>query len=398
MKFSYLATTPDRQSIKGTISAANFKQGRELLEKKGYQVVKMEQVKGLASMEINMGHLKSQDVLLFAKNLMVMLKAGIAIVEAMGMVREQSKGKLQNIVTEMLGEMQAGFHLSDAMEKHPRDFPNLIVQLIRSGELSGTLEENLDYIVFFMKREMDMRKKVKGAMMYPVIIFLAIIGLILVVGLFVMPQVTPLFDTLGLELPFTTKVLIWVSDTLKNYGFVLVPAMLSLGFIVPLFLESKWIRPISHRAYLLVPGFGTIVRYVFLARFFRVFATLLNAGIAIDQALRIMENVIRNVPYKKSIHEMEKIVVKGEMISSLMKRNKFLYPTTASHMLYVGEKSGKLVGSLDYLAGYYEEEVDDRLSNIATLIEPVMLVGIGLLVAVVAFSIIGPIYSISGGI
>ncbi|MBT4384410.1 type II secretion system F family protein [Candidatus Peregrinibacteria bacterium] len=399
MKFNYLALDSDKKVKKGTIVAKSDKDALVQLEAKSLEVMTLKKAKfGGSGKQIAFGHLSRMDLLMFVKQLSIMLKAGISIFEALAMLKDQAKGKLQNLITKVLDDVSAGTSLADALAKYPKDFPDLIVQLIASGELSGTLEDNLEYISVFVHKDIDLRKKVRGAMMYPVIVFVAVLGLTMSIGLFVLPQILPLFESLNVKLPWSTKLLLWTANLFRAYGILIIAGMIFGGIFTPIFLELPFMRPITHRIYVRMPVFGVIVRQLYLARFFRVFATLMDAGISIDKSLQIAHNIIYNVAYKKEIKYMQRSVLQGEPISEAAKNNMFLFPTMVTHMMRVGERSGKLSNSLSYVGTYYESEVDDKLKNISTLLEPVLLVFIGLVVGGVALSIIGPIYSLSGGI
>jgi type II secretory pathway component PulF len=400
MKYNYLALDSEKKVKKGNILAKSEKDAMAQLNAKSLDVMTLKKSRfgGAAGQQIAIGHISRIDLLMFMKQLSIMLKAGISIFEALAMLKEQSKGKLNILLTKVLDDVSAGTTLANSLAKYPKDFPDLIVQLISSGELSGTLEDNLQYIAEFVHKDIDLRKKVRGAMMYPIIVFVAVLGLTMSIGLFVMPQILPLFESLNVELPLSTKIMLWFANLFEAYGILIIIGMIAGGILTPIIMELKFVRPITHRMYVRMPVFGVIVRQLYLARFFRVFATLMDAGISIDKSLKIAHDIIYNYAYKKEIKYMQSSVMQGEPISEAAKNNMFLFPTMVTHMMRVGERSGKLSDSLDYVGKYYESEVDDKLKNLSTLLEPVLLVFIGLIVGGVALSIIGPIYSLTGGV
>ncbi len=399
MKFSYVGMAPDKTVKKGIIKAQTEREARALIEAQQINIVLLKK-KGSKAMqkEMSFGHVSDVNLLFFVKHLAIMLKAGIAIFEALTMLKEQAKGRMKIVLQSVLDRVESGETLSDALSKYPKDFPELFVQLVGSGELSGTLEKNLNYISEFMEKEIDLKKKVRGAMLYPAIVFVAVIGLTMAVGLFVLPQIIPLFASLDVKLPLSTRVLIWFAEFFRDYGILVVIFVILGSFLTPVFLELKMMKPISHRIYLRLPIAGTIIRYLSISRFFRVLATLMDAGLPIDESLAISGKIIHNVRYRNSIGKMRTSVMQGNDLADIMAQNSFLFPVLVGHMMKVGEKSGNLVDSLNYVGIFYESEADDKLKNLSTLLEPVLLIFIGSVVAFVAISIIGPIYSLSSGI
>lgn len=399
MKFTYTAIGEGNKFVNDTVVANSEREARALLKSKGVNVLMIdEKKKSSFNANITFGHVRKVDLLFFVKHLNVMLKAGVSLFESLHMLSDQAKGVLQKKLKAVLKEVSAGSKLADGMAKHSKDFPELVVELVRSGEMSGTLETNLEYISDFIRKDIDLRKKVRSAMMYPMFVLVAIIGLTMAIGLFVLPQILPLFSSLKVELPVSTKILLWFANYFQDYGLQTLIVLAGVMIFTPVFLESKPIRPLSHRVFLRLPIVGKILVQLNLARFFRVFATLMEAGIPIDKTLSVCRNVIRNVEYKKAITHMKISVERGTDLSDSVEDDELLFPTLVTHMMRVGEKTGNLADSLIYISNFYEEEVDDKMKNLSTALEPILLIGIGIIVAGVALSIIGPIYSLSGGI
>lgn len=398
MKFKYLGFKADKSIAKGTLQAGSQREAKASLEAQGIEIVDLSRKRLDFGTELNIGGVKNVDRLFFVKHLGVMLKAGIPIYEALEMLQEQAKGAFKKVMAKVVKAVGSGETLAAALSKHPKAFPQLFVELIGAGELAGTLEESLKYIATFTKKELDMRKKIKSAMLYPSIVFIAVIGLIMSIGIYVLPQIVPLFSSLNSQLPKSTQILLVVADFFDAHGVKLLIAIIATGFLTPFILELKWMRPLSHWVYTRLPIAGEIVREVNLGRFFRVFATLMGAGIAIDKSLEVTKRIIKNHLFKKQIQKMHDSVVRGSNLSTALQGNERLFPAVVLHMMRVGEKSGNLEESFEYLANFYDEEVDEKLKNLSTLLEPILLIVIGILVAGVAFAIIGPIYSLSGSI
>lgn len=399
MKFAYTALDSEEKLVKGVLSANSERRALANLKAKKMKVLVLKK-KTFASFfqHIVFGRVSDVDLLFFVKHLNIMLKAGISLFESIEMLVGQSSGKLKVRLKTVLAEVSAGSKLSDSLKKYPKDFPELVVELIRTGELSGTLEMNLAYIAGFIRKDIDLKKKVKSAMMYPTLILVAVLGLIMAIGLFVLPKIIPLFGSLNVELPLSTQILLWFAEFFKDYGLHTAAILMGLIIFVPIFLNFKWVRPVSHWMYLRTPVFGKILVQVNLARFFRVFSTLMEAGVPIDSTLSICKNVMRNHSYKSAISRMKISVERGNSMARSISGNPRLFPVLVDNMMVVGERTGNLAESLIYLGQFYEEEVDEKMKNLSTVLEPILLIVIGSLVAFVAFSIIGPIYTLSGGI
>lgn len=399
MKFTYIGVKPDRTVVKGEVEASSEKNARALLESSKLEVMVLQGKKaGAMQMDLNIGRVSDVQLVFFLKHLGIMLKAGLPIFEALVMLKEQSKGKMKIILKKVLQEVSAGQKLSDALQHFPKDFPGLIVELIRAGEMTGTLEANLEYVSGFMRKEIDLKRKVRAAMLYPSIVFLGVIGLVVTIGLFVLPQILPLFSSLDVKLPVTTRILLWFAKFFESYGLLTIVFLIASVFVLPLALENPLSKPISHKLYLRVPIFGNLIKQVNLARFSRSLATMLNAGITIDAALEISINIIKNVAYKKQLRNIKRVVMQGNPMSRALEENPFYFPSMIVHMIRVGERSGNLSDSLNYVGVFYEEELDDKMKNLSTVLEPVLLIFIGVLVAGTALAILGPIYSLTGSL
>lgn len=398
MKFKYLALNSDQKLEKGTLMAGSEKEANLILKDKGWNVLVLKGGGATLGKELSFGKMSSGDLLFFVKHLAIILKSGIPLFEGVAMLQEQAQGRLKSALKKVLAQVKQGTALADAMEAQPKNFPSIFVQLVRSGERSGTLEASLEYLVDFLKKELELKKRVRSAMLYPMIVLISVFILIMVIGLFVLPQILPLFGSLNVTLPWSTKMLLIIAEFFDAHGITFLITMIALGISIPIVLESKWVKPLSHWVYLRLPLFGKIIIELNLARFFRVLSTLMEAGMIINRALDISRETLSNEVYKKHLVSVKKGVEQGNSLMTMMAYHPVIFPVISMHMLRVGERSGNLSDSIRYLAEYYESESSEKMKNLGTLLEPVLLIFVGLVVAVVAFSIIGPIYSLSGSI
>ena len=394
MQFEYVVLKSDRKSERGVISAENEVEARELLEKDSRRIILLKRKSGILSMEINLRGVTAVELLLFIKQLAIMLRVGISIFESLTMLREQAQGRLKVILGKIISRVSAGEKLSDALGQFSNVFSDLIVQVIAAGEISGTLDQNLDYVAEFLERDLDFKRKVRAAMLYPMIVFTSVIGLVIAMGAFVFPKVIPVFSSLKAELPLTTKIMLWFANLLQDYGVEIGVAFGATVVLFPILLRVSFIRPIVQRLTLHLPVFKRILKKFYLARFFRILGTLFGAGITIDMGLRSMIKIIDHAVFKSSASRLTEAVTRGGTLSNALEEEKHLFPLMCVHMVRVGERSGQLKQTFDYLGAFYEDELNDDLKNLGSLVEPILLLFVGLMVAFVAVSVIGPIYSL----
>lgn len=335
----------------------------------------------------------------FAQYLALMIKAGIPLREGIAVIQEQSKNrKFKKILEQVIRNIDRGQSLSLSLAKHPRVFSPLYTSIIQIGEESGTLEENLEYLVVLLEKNRDLRRKIKGAMVYPAtILFMASI-LTVFITYFVMPKIIPLFESLNIKLPLITRILIWITKTLQAYGLFILIAILFLVVILTLFYRIRLIKFLIHKLLLKLPIIGSISRNFNISQFGRTFGILFKSGLPITRALEITGDILSNLVYKREFKKIKIEVEKGKTISDYLKKKESLFPLMVSQMIRVGERAGKLEEVLFYLSGYYEKEVDKSIKKFSSFLEPLLLLIIGTIVGFIALAIISPIYEITRGL
>ena len=329
-----------------------------------------------------------------------MLKSGIPISSIIETLAEQAKsGAFKKVLNQVKADVSRGRSLEKSLSQYPKVFDGFYLSLIKIGEESGTLEESLVYLVEQMEKDKELRQKVQGAMLYPSIVLAAtgVIGLVL--AFFILPQIIGLFESLNVELPFTTKVLIFVAKILRDWGLIIIPGAVAAFVAFTAFLQAKPIKPIWHRIVLRLPVFGRLLQNISLSTLCRNLGIMLRSGLTITSALETSAQVERNLTYRRDLIKVSEEVRRGKSISDVLTEEKFEeFPLFAVKMIGVGEKSGNLEDNLGYLGDYFEDEVDTLTKNLATSLEPILLLLIGGVVAFVALSIISPIYQVTGSI
>lgn len=357
-----------------------------------------EKAKGILDADLSLGGVSLTDKAMFAKNLSLMLKSGLTIAEGLDTLESQATGKLRKVISNILRSIQSGTSLSDSMAKYPKIFSRFFINTVLVGESSGTLESNLENIAVQLQKDKELVTKVKGAMIYPVIILCAATVLGIGLAFFVLPKITPLFEGLRVQLPASTRFLIWFSKIIQKQGTPLLLGILAGGGLLIWLCRQKFSQPVTHYLLLHTPIVKKISINSNLATFCRTAGTLLKSGINIDEAFNITRDTINNYYYRKSLTDISMRIGHGSTIAESLRKYEKMYPTLIVNMVKVGENSGNLETTFFHMADFYELEVDHATKNLATVIEPVMLVFIGIVVGGLALSIISPIYQITGNV
>jgi len=348
--------------------------------------------------EISLSFISQVDIVTVMQNFSMMLESGLTVVESLGVLKDQATGKLKHVLDKIEKEIQAGESLSSALQKAKNVFGPVVISAVKIGENSGTLAENLKHLADQMDKDLLLKRNIQGAMLYPTIVFSATLVMGLALATFVLPQMTDIFSSLDVELPFTTRVVIWVSRFFRDYGFFISPAII-LGLVgVVALLRQKFSQKFTHRIVLYLPFLKGFVREINQARFCRMLGTMLNSGVPLQEALLIQSESLPNLVYRTSAKKMHALIESGESFSNIITRFPHLYPIMILRIVSVGERSGNLSSSLLYLATFYEQKVELQAKNISSIIEPILLISVGFCVGFIALAIFTPIYSLSNSL
>jgi len=332
----------------------------------------------------------------FFRNFATMLESGISMVIVLSALSEQVKNKkTKQIISEIAHEVKNGKKLSVAMSKYPDYFSGAITETIRVGEISGTLNSILDRIADDIERNYELRKKVVGAIAYPAVIvfvmFVVLIGLIVMV----LPKIEDLFDSIGAEPPFLTAMLLSLSSLMRTYPFIIIFVFVTIIVAIILILRQKKGRYAFHLAAMKLPIFGELIKEFNLTLFFRSLNSLLVSGISLVEAVEVSKNTLQNDVYIKAIDSVHPLLLYGSPLTGALKPYPNLFPTQPQLMVEVGEKTGRLQKSFDRVANHYERSVNYRTSMMTTLLEPIIMVIVGVAVGILALSIFLPIYQVA---
>lgn len=405
MKFNYKAVKADGAEVTGVAEAVDrFALSREL-RAQGLTLVSVKSEaeagkRGVLGRLEFLQHLSIKQQAMIAGSLGAMVGAGLSLSRSLVVLSHQAGpqtylGRLLKTVEEKIA---GGSSLSQALGLYPRDFSSLFVAMVAAGEESGKLTESLGMIRTQLGNQYDLHRKVRGAMIYPSIIVAAIIGVGILMMIFVVPNIVGIFKDLNVELPFATRVLIAVSNFTSNHPVFLLGGLVALigGFLA--FRRSTRGRRLIAQAVLHLPVIKTVVKNYNAAMAMRTLASLIAAGVQMIQALEIAARVVQNPIFRQVLEAAGATVVKGSPLSKSFHDAEKTYPPLVGELIEVGEETGNLSGMLAKGADFFEEEVDQATKNLSTIIEPVLMVLIGIAVAFFALSIIGPIYSLSDAI
>lgn len=393
-KYKYIKNGEEKEETKefdGKRSLYNF------LHKEEAVLVSCEEVvpKSKFSFNFRLGKIKAQEKISFAKNLAVMIDAGLSVSRALTIMSKQSKNKtLQNLLNDLNASINKGESLSDALDKHRDIFSDLFVAMVKSGEESGTQAEALRTVANQLEKAHNLNKKILGALIYPSIIVSLMIVIAFLMMVYMVPMLTETFVGLNISLPLPTRIIIAISNFLKtNIILVLAGAFVFVGSGV-YFFKSKTGKNFLDVVILKMPMISQMAKEVNSARTARTLSSLIKSGVDIVSALKVTENVVQNHFYKKVLANASENVEKGETISSFFDKSNGLYPMFMSEMVSVGEETGKVADMFENVAVFYENEVEEKTKNISTIIEPFLMILIGLAVGVFAISMLLPTYSL----
>ncbi len=337
----------------------------------------------------------TEEKISFAKSLAVMIKAGLPLTRALAVIDKETKnGRLKKVVHAIVEDINKGKSFTEALKAHPKVFSLLFISISHAGEESGKLSESLMTISFQMSKSDSIAKKVKGAMVYPIVIIILMAAIFVVMLVFVVPQLTATFSSLGAALPFETQLIINISNILIHDGIWILIALALLVFAFISFKKtSRGTRMVNWVA-LHTPFVKTIVTESSSARFARTLGSLLSSGVGMIEGLKITEDVVGNLYFKDVVLSAEKEIEKGSSLSKVLVANDKIIPAYFSESAAVGEEIGDIASMLISVAESYESDVEEKMKNISTIIEPVLLVFVGIAVGFFAIAVIAPIYSL----
>jgi len=405
-KFIYIATNSQNKSITGTLEASDKPAIISMLGKQGLRPISIKEAAGVKSKFgfgdfLGGGKVKSDDLVMFTRQLSAMVGAGVPLLRALVSLQQHTESEaLKKVLGTVISDVQAGAPLGDALAKYPNTFSDVYVNMVRAGEAAGILDEILKRLAMQQEKNATIRKKVKSAMTYPMVLIVITIIAFFGLMLFVIPQIGKILTDLGgpdAQLPALTQGMLAISGFMTSYWYIVFPALVGGVILTLRYIKTPKGKAVFHRIVLKVPGIKSIIMKVAVARFARTFSALMGAGVAVLEALDVTAHAVGNVVYEKALIDAAQEVKNGATLSSVIEKNP-LFPAIVAQMLSVGEETGQTDTVLVKVADFYEEEVDVAIDGLSAIIEPVMIVIMGSMVGLIAASVMGPIASLSQNI
>jgi type IV pilus assembly protein PilC len=379
---------------KGTAEAESEDILRKRFEEQGFTITEVTVIKAKGTKARSYGRVKLGNLAIFCRQFSTMVDAGVSLVRCLDVLGQQTQDpKLKKILIDIGERVEGGESLSRAMQRHPRTFSNLFIGLIRAGEVGGVLEESLQRLSHFLEKDVELRRKVKAALTYPVLVLIAAIGIVVFLVSWFVPEWAKILVDLGLkgdDIPAPTQFLIDLSDMIKYNWWIMLLSIIIIIVAWKLFTSTRFGRRVADRMKLAVPVFGKLHHKVCMARFSRTMGTLLTSGVPILQAMETVAGTVGNTIMADAVLEARARIREGDRIGEPLEQSR-LFPPMVVHMIGVGEESGSLDFMLQKIADFYESEVEAALQSLTAAIEPIMIIGLGFIVGFIVVSMFLPL-------
>lgn len=402
--FDYQALNSKGQMVKGSIEGTDRTSIIGALTKQGMRPL---------SVKINTGKensfglsffkpkIKSNDIVLFTRQLSTMVSAGVPLLRALNTLQTQaSNPTMKAVLGDIISDVQAGSQLADALGKHPKAFSDIFVNMVRAGEAAGIVDDILKRLATQVEKNASMKKKIKSASTYPMVLLTLTVVAFFGLMIFVIPTIGKILKDLGgpdAQLPATTQAMLSLSDFMVSYWYIMLAIIAILFVSIRKYVRTDAGHLMMHRLVLKIPILKTLITKISVARFTRTFASLVGAGVSVVEALHVTARAIGNKVYENKVNEAANLVVNGKQLSQAIEGSK-LFPGIVPQMLAVGEETGQTDVVLVKVADFYEEEVDATIDSLSSILEPVMIVIMGGAVGFIAVNVMGPIASLSQNI
>jgi type IV pilus assembly protein PilC len=396
--YTYVARdSQSGQNIKAEIEAQNEQAAAKLLMERGMAPLEIEEKVAKSTLGGFSTRIPTKQKVIFSRQLSTLISAGLPIIQSLRNVRNQTRNKnLQSVIDKIITDVEAGSSLADSLTKYPRAFDNVFVSLVAAGEASGTLDNSLERLANQQEKDAEIKAKVRGAMLYPVIVLLVLFGVVGFMLTTILPQVESLYQNLpGAQLPFVTKLLLVVSHGLIRFWWLLF-ILVAIGAVFTLRWSrtepgQKFFDNVKLHAWPVAPLF----RKLYMARFARTGATLVGSGVPMIKMLNTTGDAVGNVHVSESIKKATEKVKGGKALSESIRGDENFLDLVPD-MIQIGEQSGQLEGMLGKVADYYEKEVDNQIKTVSTIIEPALMIVVGIMALIVVAAVLLPIYSLAG--
>ncbi len=400
MKFNYQARNKQGDIHAGFIESSSKEAAASLLRERGLYVTFLEEFKVpvyAKRVEI-LGRITKKDIAIFFRQLAIMFKTKVPLIEALKVIGSQTKNMgFRETILKLAEEVEGGSAFSQAVARFPKVFSYFCVAIIKSGEASGNLSETLNYLADHLEKEYHITAKVRGALVYPALIIFVVIAVVILLVFFVMPNLIEILEATGEELPLATVVVISATNFLRRWILLIVLILAGIIFYAYKYYSTREGKEKFDRFLLKVPIFGPLLQMIYLSRFAENLSTLISSGLPITHSLEIISDVVGSIPYKQAVMKTKEEVAKGETISSVLIEYPKLFSPIFVQMVLVGERTGKLGSVLMNLVSFYDQEVDRKINSLLGILEPLLIIVLGVIVGGIMLAILMPMYQVMPG-
>ncbi len=393
-KFAYVGVDLQGQSVKGTQKAANRGDAEVALYEQELRDLRVHEKKSILQYEISGPRIKREHVMHLSRQIAAFLRAGLPILDAVHSIGAESENSsVRRMMNDIEDGLRTGERFSDTLERYPKVFPEFYRGIVRSAELTGELDTVLSRLALYIERDLEARRKIKSALIYPIAVAFMSVGTVLVLALYVLPKFVDFFESLDADLPLPTRMLLGFTGFLGNWWWAILIgiAAMSLLFIVSQRFERG--KYAFHAFLLKVPVLGETIQYALVERFCRVMASMVGAGVNLPEAIRVATDSLRNRVFMRRLNGVTEQMLEGQGLAGPLARTQ-LFPGTATAMLRVGEETGSMDTQLEVTAEYYEDELDYKINKLTALFEPIVIVVMGGIVGFVAIALVSAMYGI----
>jgi type IV pilus assembly protein PilC len=393
-KFAYVGVGPDGLEAKGVAKADTRGAAEVALYDRQLRDIRVTEKKGFLQTELSGPRVKRADLMHLSRQMAAFVRAGLPILDAVHTIAEESlNSSVRRVMNDIEDGLRSGERFSDCLDRHPKVFPDFYRGIVRSAELTGDLDAVLTRLAIYIERDLEARRKVQAATIYPAVILVMSLVTITVLAAFVLPKFKVFFKSLNAKLPLATRMLLAVTDFLTAWWWALGAGVVVVVLVTVAVLRTERGRYGKDRLLLATPVLGTTIQYALVERFCRILASMVNAGVALPEALRVATDALRNRVYIRALSGVNEAMLEGQGIAGPLATTQ-MFPATAVQMLRVGEDTGSLDAQLEVTAQYYETELDYKIKKLTSLFEPLVIVVMGLLVGFVAIALVSAMYGV----
>lgn len=394
-KFNYVAVGPDGAQVTGIEEAENLGALGRLLRDRNLSIQQANEKKSIMQFQLTKKKVPRKDLMHFSRQMAVFLRAGIPVIDALGIIREElpKKSVLADCLDDMIAALESGTTFTGAARSHPEAFPAFYLGVLEAAELTGNLAQALDEVSRYIERELEARKKIVSALFYPAVVFLMSIATVIVLATFVLPKFKKFFSELHAKLPLPTRMLLSLTNLLTDYWFVLVGGVIVAGLIIGFAPRTARGRELRDKSLLKLPVIGDLLSTSIIERFCRTLSSMVRAGVPLPDALAVTTDGTNNIVYRRKLEQVKEAMLRGEGLAGPIAQAD-LFPGAARQMIRVGEETGTLDDQLETSAHFFGTELDFKIARFTNLFEPAVILFMGVVVGFVAVALVSAMYGI----